>query len=757
MAKRAAFPLPLLILAGVLLTIFHRLLLGEAFFWGLPSLQFYPWREYAFDLLRDGQLPLWNSYNGAGAPLLANYQSALLYPLNWLGLIFPLAWWMSITSVLHLFIAGVGMWALTGRLGLPSLGRGISVLAFALTSYLVGRLGTYPTISTAAWMPWVLWATLGLLSCASRRDTGWLAVFVALQLLAGHAQTTWYSMLLVAAFCGWWSITHHPFNGRRLAIVIAGLALGAGIAAIQLLPTAELLRQSQRSSGVDYDFAMNYSYAPLRSFNFLLPNFFGNPADGSYVTNEKGETIGVFFEDAVYIGLIPVISALVAILTWLWRKVRRTERPVYFATVPFWLLIVIIGFIFALGKHSPIFPFLYRNIPTFSLFQAPVRWHIWTVFGLSILAGIGAGVWGRGYWLFFGTRLATAAAVGAALLAFAAPRFLPPDVTDNEGVRAIINAVIITGVLGALAGVLTLTQPHSQTSTRYRWWTIAVLLVIGVDFAYAAWGLNPTVPASFYDRRSSNTDYTRAYWPEDAEEKVKYQAFLQFNDYRVATNNLEAYRSSNLSNLNLLDRNALLNNFEPLLVGGFAGYVGLIEANPAVRDTLLQAAGVNLVYDEQGELETLAMPASRAWVVEYACWHADETSLANALIDPAWNPLLQVHLLGEGDCPPVSDSAEPMVTLTVTGQTEPLITIPADRNGWLVLADTFYPGWAAKSVDGIVEYPIQRANLAFRAIEVEGGESIHFSYQPGWLLPGALISVISLLLMLVLFRSKNPD
>ena len=48
---------------------------------------------------------------------------------------------------------------------------------------------------------------------------------------------------------------------------------------------------------------------------------------------------------------------------------------------------MIVGFVFALGVNTPIFPFLYRNIPTFNLFQGPVRWHLWTVFGLSVLAG----------------------------------------------------------------------------------------------------------------------------------------------------------------------------------------------------------------------------------------------------------------------------------------------------------------------------------------------------------------------------------
>ena len=59
----------LLLLAGTLAVVYHRVLLGETFFWGLPALQFIPWREYGFDLLRSGSLPLWNPYNGAGAPL----------------------------------------------------------------------------------------------------------------------------------------------------------------------------------------------------------------------------------------------------------------------------------------------------------------------------------------------------------------------------------------------------------------------------------------------------------------------------------------------------------------------------------------------------------------------------------------------------------------------------------------------------------------------------------------------------------------
>lgn len=749
MAKRFA-RLPLWILSLTLVVLFYRLLLGETFFWGLPSLQFYPWREYAFDLLRHGQLPLWNEYNGAGAPLLANYQSALLYPLNWFGLVLPLAWSMSVTAVLHLFIAGWGMWTFSGRLGLPVLGRGISSLSFALTGYLVARLGTYPIITAAAWIPWLLWAAIGILTQGRRRDVAWLALFASLQLLAGHAQTTWYSLLLVGAFSAWWTVTHRPVRLQGLALIIAGIMLGAGVAAAQLLPTGEALAQSQRSGGVDYDVAMNFSYSFPRTLNLLSPNVFGTPGDGSYALKEKG----AYFEDAIYIGLIPLISALTAVLTWAWGKVRRSERLTYFETVPFWLLVVVIASIFALGSSTPIFPFLYKYVPTFNLFQAPVRWHIWTVFGLSVLGGIGVGAWGHGYWLFFGTRLAIAACVGAVVLAAVAPRFLPPEVIEQETVQALIRAVITLGILGAVAGALTLLHPELQTNRWYGLWQAAVWLVIAIDLVYAAQGLNPTTNAEFYVRRETSDAVVRAYWPEAATKTIQYDKFLPFHDYRIVAQQLDAFRSSGLANLNLIDRAPLLNSFDPLLFGPLTEYIDLLEENPARRDVLLQAAGVGAVFNDTGARMPLERSAARAWFVESACWHPDDDSLIGALLDPAWDPTRQVHLLGEGDCHmPTQVDLQPLNVIEENGA---LILHSPAQTGWIVLADANYPGWTVMGASGDTS-EIYQANLAFCAVKVDGNSTVRFEYHPWWFWPSVLTSIVSLFILFVLFRTKHPD
>ena len=95
---------PLVILTGVLVLLFAPIIIGQrALFWGLPTLQFYPWRSFAFHEVSVGQIPFINPYNGAGAPLLANYQSAVLYPPNWLYLFMKDSYAMSLLAVMHVF------------------------------------------------------------------------------------------------------------------------------------------------------------------------------------------------------------------------------------------------------------------------------------------------------------------------------------------------------------------------------------------------------------------------------------------------------------------------------------------------------------------------------------------------------------------------------------------------------------------------------------------------------------------------------
>ncbi len=294
--------------------------------------------------------------SGAGAPLLANYQTAVFYPPNWLtpaaarsaGDVLDRACCMSSGP-------GSGCGCLPARWDLPTFGRGISTLSYALSRLPDRAAGIVPHGGSRRV------DSLAVLAGAPRRhsdraqprDVGWLALVFGMQLLAGHAQTTLYSSFGVGLYVLWRAV-HGQRRDRALrvfGIVLAGVgvALGAAVAAVQLIPTAEYLLESQRSGGLDYETLTNLSYHPLRLFTLFSPNFFGTPADGSYLAK------GIYFEDAAYIGFIPLISALAAVVGW-FRKRRMPDEHPTFATVPFWALLALVALFIRNGQAYPAFP-----------------------------------------------------------------------------------------------------------------------------------------------------------------------------------------------------------------------------------------------------------------------------------------------------------------------------------------------------------------------------------------------------------------
>jgi hypothetical protein len=56
-----------------------------------PIFQFEPWRIFAKTTIMQGELPLWNPYNAGGTPFLANPQTAIFYPLNFIYYLLPVS------------------------------------------------------------------------------------------------------------------------------------------------------------------------------------------------------------------------------------------------------------------------------------------------------------------------------------------------------------------------------------------------------------------------------------------------------------------------------------------------------------------------------------------------------------------------------------------------------------------------------------------------------------------------------------------
>jgi hypothetical protein len=102
---------------------------------GAQSWQAEPWAEVAHRAYADRELPLWNPYQGAGAPLAANMSSAVFDPLLLAVNLHPtpLTWDL---SILGAFLLGAAAAYLFGRvLGLQVVPAVVSSAAFSLSGW----------------------------------------------------------------------------------------------------------------------------------------------------------------------------------------------------------------------------------------------------------------------------------------------------------------------------------------------------------------------------------------------------------------------------------------------------------------------------------------------------------------------------------------------------------------------------------------------------------------------------------------------
>lgn len=210
-----------------------------------PVAQFLPWRQAARSDL------LFNPSQGSGAALLANGQSALLFPTEiaarWLSPLRAVAY----SQAARLLVAAFGLFLLVRSLG----GSGGAALAGAAVFVGSGYLQLWrlhPHSLTAAMVPWVVWAAIQLARSGGAQRPGLragvaLAVTGALGLAAGHPETLLHGVVLAAVPAGVVIARRWRSEGVRRGLlhpVVRGVcaALLAGmLAAPVLLPFLENL------------------------------------------------------------------------------------------------------------------------------------------------------------------------------------------------------------------------------------------------------------------------------------------------------------------------------------------------------------------------------------------------------------------------------------------------------------------------------------------------------------------------------------
>lgn len=749
---------PFILLAPVIFT-------GKSLFWGTPSLQFVPWWWQAWEQVRQGLIPLWNPLNGMGAPLLANYQMAFFYPPNWIliplaGLFGPagIAWGYTLLSILHLSWAGLGMAFLLRRLRFISLAQQVGGLAFGLSGVIVGRLGFFSMVWVAAWIPWSLIAVEGL---SQQRDRPFtihvnLAICIAMQLLAGHAQFAWYSLLLAGVWLVMvvWRKDAWKQSFLRIAEFGAATILGVCVAMVQLLPTFQYLSQSQRADSVGYEEVMRYSFWPWRFITLFSPDFFGNPGQGNYWGYAS------FWEDHAYAGIIPLVLALATLILVVKGVLRKERRTEHWKLALFLWALIFVTLVLALGQNTPVFPFLYRRVPTFDMFQAPARYLIWLAAALPILSAYAVEYWrsptGRGlYWFRLATAGAFAVTLGAGITWL-----------TMKGIQlTFIRSTALTGIWALGFGLLTLAIPYVDKRGKRSAWNTIVVSWTTLDLIVAGYLLNPGVDLSFYRIQLDKfrdidvqVGSGRVYLADRDEYELKFYRFMRFKDFRPLED-LYRIREVLLPNLNLLNGISTVNNFDPLVPGRFARWMSKLNEQ-SLEENRPWLALMNVSTIEQIDVRQQSgvrfdpIKGGEKWRwydciqpvdSEVHAWKALEENMIKFTSGKV--PLIIENWTRSktGNC---QNNTNIQLKTLAERPDRVSVRVVSDHDGWLFSASTWYPGWIARLDNA--KTPLYRANYLFQAVYVPSGEhTVELFYTPVEFYSGCLSSILGIFVLIV--------
>jgi hypothetical protein len=758
--------------------------------------------------LASGHYPLWNPYLFCGMPTFGSlayvrfvYLPAL--PLEFLqgpvGL--PPTTWLFV----HLLFGGLGMVYLLRRWDVPLAGQLLGAVVWILLPKVVawGVHGHGSKLIAAMYLPWILAFGWRVLAGRGWIAVGGLALLLGLQILRGHVQITYYTLVAV----GWIALVNvvWPLGGEvseqarerllRTGQLAVGIALGFLIGAVLLLPVREYAALSIRGAaagaggGAAYDYAVGWSLAPAELSTLVLPAAAG-------------------FGKATYFGLMPFtdypnyVGFLLLVLATISALVARRRRlAVALGVLALGSLLV------AFGRHFVLYRLLYEILPYFNKFRVPSMILILMGLVIAALAGVGLGYLARQPLAgrrFVGPLIGGLAVVGALLLIGGTTGLAEgayrsnidwlaarqgktvPDVLFVEAWRLHRQDLIRIGlVLVTAAAALALARRNETFRRRGLAWVI-VALVVGdmmmvdrrivaperslVEVAVDSRGrpqlvaasrlsrpyrpeAGPTVPPDAVAALTAAVGHDRL-WPlgRPADDNRFMRARLR---------SLGGYHPAKLAAYETI-RRRLYTSEQPAghLADWLAGRVVVLEAPlPEAAFPYLRSLGADLAPEpifDAGPVayaNLSALPRARlvtGWVARDTLPYGQSLEAFLDAIQSGRHDYRTQVVLDEAPKPAPAAATAPLPAPVFVrdGLDEVALTTDAPVPALLLLADMDAPGWRV-SVDDEAR-PLLRADLVLRAVALPAGpHTVRFSYRDPSVQRGLIVSVVGLAGVLV--------
>lgn len=687
------------------------------------------------------ELPLWNPYIFSGSPFLGNPTSSMFYPINLLFLIFPADSTFGYIFALDSFLIGVFTYFFAKEIKLSKFASFISATIVMFSGPLISLIfpGHLVNFDTFIWFPLILL----IYEKAIKEQKIIYAIpagfFISLSLLAGASQIAAFSLLSASIYFILRIIVSLPETKKLLylrhAIAIFSLSIIIGflLSLVQILPTIEFSKLSARSEGLSYEFSSDFSLHPKQLISFILPYFFGNPASGTYWGK------GNFWSLNGYIGILPLLLAGLAL----------KFKP-KFLTIIF-LILGLFALIFALGKHSFVFPFFYNYVPMFDAFRASSRFLYIYAFSFSVLAGIGTEILIQKLSTikktisinipvaFLMVGILTFFIFLFALINYDIGLYEKYILNNSYAIginhldlysQLIQDGLMLSLILLTFTIILFLKMKNMISINVLKFLVITILLFDLWTFhskiiSYKKIGQFYNTPNFINEIKKDKTvfrifDKEGLYLPISTRNKIENITgvhSLYIKDYRdfvwsIGEHEYKPYESffqiKNIKNKIFLD---LLN----------VKYI--IENNNIVKNSNF-------------------LP--RAYIVPDAII-IPKNDILNKLRNEDFDPKKQILLQKKPNVNLSNPSSFKEVKFSSSNPNKINLKTNMDESGFLVLSEIYYPGW--KAYDNGKELEIYNANYIFRSIYLKkGAHEVNFIYDPQTYKAGKIISVVTFFL-----------
>jgi len=708
-----------------------------------------PGKKLAAELLKQGNFALWTDAHGNGQPFLANPKNAVFYPTTWLYLFLPFFAAFKLHYLVHALLGWLGLYALSRSWGLSRKGSFLGASLFAMSGMYLSSFEFYSHIAALCWMPWILF----LLNPDPDRGPGrprtiLLAFAWALMILAGAPE--FILMTLVIAF-GQAFLAPGEWR-RRIVRTVVPLVLACLIAAVQLVPSLDLLGRAGGRGRSD-----QWPLELIQLVNMPFPHFLGNDREpghddfwGWHLFDKK---FPLYY--SLYTGVGFLLLALAA-----FRRPRNRKL---------WILLFLGAafFLLACGRYSPFF-FIYRFTPVLSSIRFPVKFFLGTIFCLSLLAGLGfdriTGAERPGRKTVRG--LLVAAAGGSAvfwilrrpILGLLNKLFIidRPSSFQEFG-RSIETGLLLFAVFALIFYLLSQTKSGSAETLFLGW---AILLVATIDPAFHNRHVNPTLPASFHApaplpgglrpplvvyRDEQYSPFLKETLGDNVRlldyfRKTLYP-FTAMGDGVCYVFNWDFFGTYSRRDLDLLEAAKALPAPEQIKILkylGCAAYIGLDTRFRSEASREISVNGVGVMIDPiEG---TRPAPHAVFRTVRAGTLAEKLASFTNPDFDPTAAAVTEADFaLGEPS--PAGNPAAIAVKKEIPGRGIYSVTVPA--RALVVFPGNFAPGWKAW-IDGR-KTGLFEVNLFSKGLVVPAGTyEVVLRYFPSSFVWGTIVSLITI-------------